>query len=95
MEIITWERGEKSQTSSKSDKPILNVDKAIVPNLINNSQYFLRRDQKYNEQKNSEINERYLIRRTYQNPFLENKEYVSVIKDQQDFLTPLNSNFIS
>ena len=38
MEIITWKRGEKSQTSSKSDKPILNENKEIVPNLINNSQ---------------------------------------------------------
>jgi len=95
MEAISWSSGEKSEKSFKKDKPILNDKAEIIDSLRNTAKYISRKDNRNDEQKKNEIIERYLIRRTYQNPFLGNKDYINVIEDQQKYLTPLNSNFTS
>jgi len=91
MEVIVWSSEEKYEKSTKKNKPILNSDNEIMHNVSICGEYIVKKNNRENIQKKEELQERKLIRRNFQNPFLE-KNYLDVIDDQDKFLIPQNSN---
>jgi len=85
METFNWRNGIRCERSLKSDKPILNNKNEIIDGL---------RLSHYESRKKSlnEVNESYVLKRSNQNPFL-NNNYIKVINDQEKYLTPLNSSY--
>ena len=84
MESFNWRNGIRCERSLKCDKPILNNKNEIIDGL---------RMAHYESRKKNEINNGYLIKRSGQNPFLTDKNYIKVIDDQEKYLMPLNSNY--
>ena len=94
MDVLIWSNGERYERSRKNEKP------QVVETIeINNSsriegEYIDRKKSRDNEERRQAILERSMIRRSYQNPFLMDKNYINVINDQEKYLMPLNSNNI-
>ena len=92
MEVITWSFGEKYEKSNKNQKPLLNSNNEIIHNVALRGKYNIKKNDRENEQKREELMDRTMIRRNFQNPFLDSKSYLDVINDQEKFLTPQNSS---
>ena len=91
MEVVVWSSGEKYERSNKTNRPILNSENEIIKNVAIHGEYIVKKSDRENEEKREEIMERSMIRRNFQNPFIE-KNYLDVLDDQKKFLTPQNSN---
>ena len=94
MEVITWSYGEKYEKSNKNQKPLLNSDNEVIHNIALRGEYIVKKNDIENEKKREEIMDRSMMRRNFQNPFLDNKSYLDVINDQEKFLTPQNSSMV-
>lgn len=95
MEVIKWSNGEKYLQSKKEENPKLQETQEKIWNELNmppSAIYVERNKCRVIENKSEEILDRNMIRRGYQNPFFENKEYINVIIDQDKYLKPQNSN---
>ena len=90
MEEILWSSGEKYEKTSKDEKPLLNDKGEIIHNIINRSEYNIRKKINDDEGRINEIMERQMIVQTCQNPFL-NKNFSDVLLDQEKYLIPQNS----
>tara|TARA_B100001769_G_scaffold270876_1_gene262771 strand:+ start:805 stop:1077 length:273 start_codon:yes stop_codon:yes gene_type:complete len=90
MSIYKWSDGSKPERSNKKDKDIYIVNSNIknIKQKVENSDSITKR-----EIANDKLNERELIKQVCDNPFLNDKSYIDVIVNQQQFLTPQNSNF--
>tara|TARA_B100000945_G_scaffold316944_1_gene318818 strand:+ start:139 stop:414 length:276 start_codon:yes stop_codon:yes gene_type:complete len=91
MNELTWTDGTKPLKSSKNDKDFyLNKNNNDNENkvLIEKSDSITKR-----ELANDKLNQREMIKQVCDNPFLMNNNYIDVISNQQEFLTPQNSNF--
>ncbi len=91
MNELTWTDGTKPHKSSKNDKDFyLNKNNNDSENkvLIEKSDSITKR-----ELANDKLNQREMIKQVCDNPFLMNNNYIDVISNQQEFLTPQNSNF--
>ena len=91
METIVWSSGEKYEKSQKIQKPLLNSNNEIITNVPYRGEYTIRRKDRTNEKRESEIVEREMLVQTYQNPFF-NKNYNEVLSDQEKYLKPQNSS---
>lgn len=98
MEEIIWSSGEKYHKSSKKEKPLLDSENNIIQNIPLRGEILSKKNDRENELKNElkkeEIMERCMTVQAFQNPFL-NKNFSSVLSDQETFLRPKNSNFIN
>ena len=90
MEEIVWSSGEKYEKTSKDNKPLLNDKGEIIHNIMNRSEYNIRKKINHDEGRINEIMERQMLAQSSQNPFL-NKNFVDVLIDQEKYLIPQNS----
>ena len=97
MEVVKWSNGDKYERSLKREveKSIEKIEKECKSREFPLGGLYVERNKhRIIENKSEEILNRNMIRRGYQNPFLEGKNYVNVINDQEKYLMPLNSNNI-
>ena len=90
MNELTWTDGTKPDKSSKNDKEFYLKDNSNSEKNISieKSDSITKR-----ELANDKLNEREMIKQVCDNPFLMNNNYIDVISNQQEFLTPQNSNY--
>jgi hypothetical protein len=91
MEEIVWSSGEKCEKTKKKNKPLLNDKNEIIHNIPYRSEYNIRKNNKLDGKRASEIMDRQMFAQTCQNPFL-NKNYTDVLSDQDKFMKPQNSS---
>lgn len=94
MNELLWTDGTKPDKSNKNDKEYYLKDKNSSNNENNipteKSDGITKR-----ELANDKLNQREMIKQVCDNPFLLDNNYIDVINNQQEFLTPQNSNFES
>ena len=102
MNTYVWANGSKAERSNKKDKNQYvkneNTDNAIREANSNSSIHtdfsVVNGDSiTKRESANNKLNERELTKQVCDNPYLNNKSYIDVIDNQQEFLTPQNSNY--
>jgi hypothetical protein len=90
MEVIVWTHGEKCEKTPKDQKPLLNAKNELIQNVPYRGEYNIRKNDRFNEDRENEIMKRRMVPQTCQNPFL-SKDFNAVIADQAKFLIPKNS----
>jgi hypothetical protein len=90
METIIWQFGAKCEKTPKEKKPIVNANNEIIHNIACRGEYTIRKEERYNEDKQNEIMKREMVPRTCLNPFL-TKDFNTVIAEQSKYLIPKNS----
>ena len=102
MNTYVWTNGIKAERSNKKDKHLYvkneNTDNAIrqvTSNSTINTDFSVVNGDSITkrESANNKLNERELTKQVCDNPYLNNKSYIDVINNQQEFLTPQNSNY--
>ena len=89
MNELCWRDGSKPEKSYKGDKELyLKQANNILSQEKEKSDSITKR-----EVANDKLNQREMIKQVCDNPFLNNKSYIDVISNQQEFLTPQNSNY--
>jgi hypothetical protein len=83
IEIIIWSNGTKPNRSYKRENT---GDKQQTEMVYDNS--INKR-----ENANNKLNERELVKQVCDNPFFKNDSYQDIIKKQDEFLIPKNSNY--
>ena len=91
MECIVWKSGETFEKTKKQDKPLLNKKNEVIHNVPYRGEYNIRKKDRTNEKKETEIMEREMLVQTCLNPFF-NKDYNDVLSDQETYLKPRNSS---
>ncbi len=89
MNELCWRDGSKPEKSYKSDKELYLKQINNIPSHENEKNDSITK----REVANDKLNQREMIKQVCDNPFLNNKSYIDVISNQQEFLTPQNSNY--
>ena len=89
-ETIIWRYGEKFEKTPKSNKPILNDKNIAIDNIIQKTEYNVKKKDKIDSLRENEIMQREMLVRSCQNPFL-NNNYNKIIETQAEYLMPKNS----
>tara|TARA_B100000287_G_scaffold156101_1_gene147217 strand:+ start:72 stop:341 length:270 start_codon:yes stop_codon:yes gene_type:complete len=89
MNELCWRDGSKPEKSYKGDKELYLKQTNNIPSTENEKSDSITK----REVANDKLNQREMIKQVCDNPFLNNKSYVDVISNQQEFLTPQNSNY--
>ena len=89
MNELTWSNGTKPDKSTKNDKEAYLKEKTNENNIVTDKSDSITK----RELANDKLNQREMIKQVCDNPFLMNNNYIDVISNQQEFLTPQNSNY--
>ena len=74
----------------EQERNVIRNTSLIIHNIMNRSEYNIRKKNNHDEGRINEIMERQMLVQSSQNPFL-NKNFVDVLIDQEKYLIPQNS----